>query len=245
MRLGKLPSDAIRLAQAQGHRFGAVLPPATLDRSVVDFVPGLYGNDTYPCCTAVALANCARGVAHLNGYDLIVEESKPLAFYGQCVGNPPDLALTNGAVALDVLGRQARAGFDIGPQTLVAQWGTIDTKSRTAIARAMAVMGPLYLGVMLHDREMQTSGVWDVQPGRDDGPVIGGHMVPGWSFDGLADNSIVQIMSWGRFQPVTWAWLMARLDEAHGVAWRQLARADGTFYRGLSADGLIAEVDTS
>jgi hypothetical protein len=237
MRLGRLAHDPIELAAAPAHRFGAVPPPAKLDRSLADFGPEMYDNDHYSDCTAAALANCARGVAYLNGYDLIVDPGKPLAFYGSCVGNPPDLAATEGAIMRDVLNRQAH-GFDIGPQTLYGQWGTIDPKARSALAIAMERLGPLYLGVTLREREMETMGLWDVQAGRDDGVVIGGHGIPAWCYGGLADSDIVQIGTWGRWQSVTWEWLMTRLDEAHGVVWRQLGNAAG-FYNGVTVDGLL------
>ena len=241
MRLGRLPHDPVALASAPAHRFGAVPAPAVLDRSLVDFMPGMYDNNTYGDCTAVALTNCARGVAFLNGYDLMVDATKPLAFYSECLGNPPDLAATDGCVAIEVLQHQASNGFDIGPQRLVGNWGTIPL-NRSALALAMARLGPIYLGVTLHEREMDVTDLWDVQPGRDDGAVIGGHMIPGWCYAGLADDSVVQIGTWGRWQAVTWAWLAARLDEAHGLVWRQLGRADGSFYAGISADGLVAEL---
>lgn len=239
MRLGRRSANTVALAQSPMHRFGAVPPPAVLDRTLADFGPLMFDNDRYGDCTAVALANCARGVAFLNGFDLVVDPDKPLAFFADCVGNPPDLAATDGAVALQVLQRQARFGFDVGPQMLVGNYGTI-ALSRSALALAMNRLGPIYLGVTLREREMDTTGVWDVQPGRDDGPVVGGHMIPAWSYAGLADDAEVQIGTWARWQAVTWAWLAARLDEAHGLCWRQLARSDG-FYLGVTADGLVLD----
>lgn len=242
---GRLPADPVALAAAPRHTFGAVRPLPVLDRSLTDFVPGLYGNQEYPDCTFVALTNYARGVAFLNGYDLALDPAKPLAAYGAFLGNPVDLADTDGANVVDVLTWQATNGFDVGQQTpLVGNWGTTDQTSMTAIAQALCRLGPVYLGVTLLDRDVAApvGAIWDVQAGRDDGAVAGGHAVIAWAYSGLSDTDIVQIGTWGYWQPVTWAWLRARLDEAHCLVYRQLERADGSFYDGLTADGLVADL---
>ncbi len=242
-RLGRIRHDPIALARAPSHRFGAVPPPVALDRSATVFEPGLYCNDTLPDCTAVALANAARGVAALNGFDLVLDQARVPAFYADCIGNPADLAATDGAVMLDVLARQATHGFDIGPQALYGLHATIDARSRSALACGMARLGVGYWGVTLRDRDMERAPVWDVRAGRDDGGVVGGHAVIAWDYSGLADGDTLRIGTWGAWQPATWAWVAARLDEAYGIVWRQLERADGTFYGGVTADGLVAEIE--
>ena len=212
---------------------------------MIDFTPGVYGNDTLPDCTAVALANAARGVAYVAGYPLVVYQTRVPAFYGQCIGQPDatKLAATDGAVMLDVLQRQASHGFDVGPQSLCGRFGTVPI-SRTALALSMARLCAGYWGIQLRDRDMQTfgSGVWDVQDGRDDGDGVGGHAVMAWAYTGLADDARVQIATWGQWQPATWAWVKCRLDEAYGLVWRQLERTDGTFYAGLTADDLVGDL---
>jgi hypothetical protein len=215
-----------------------VAPSVTLDRAGVDFTPALYQNDTLPDCTAVALANAARGVAALNGYELTVDPACVPAFYAGCVGNPPDLAATDGAVMLDVLRIQAAQGFDIGTQRLAGLSGTLDVASRSALALGIARLGVGYWGVTLRERDMQRAPVWDVQAGRDDGDIVGGHAVIAWDYSGLCDDDTVRLGTWGGWQPATWAWVAARLDEAFGIVWRQLARSDGTFWNGWTADGL-------
>jgi hypothetical protein len=239
---GRLRHDPVKLAAAPSHRFGAVPPPAAIDRSATAFEPELYQNDTLPDCTAVALANAARGVAALNGFDLVLEPARVPVFYGACVGNPANLAASGGAVMLDVLARQAALGFDIGPQTLHGLYATIDTRSRSALAGGIARLGVGYWGVTLRERDMERTAVWDVRAGRDDGDVVGGHAVVAWDYRGLGDGDTLRIGTWGAWQPATWAWVAARLDEAYGIVWRQLERADGTFYSGVTADGLVAEI---
>jgi hypothetical protein len=108
----------------------------------------------------------------------------------------------------------------------------------------MAQFGAGYWGVTLRERDMERDVLWDVADGRDDGAVVGGHCLISWDYTGLADDALVRLGTWGDWQMATWEWVRARLDEAHGLVWRQLVRADGTFYAGLTADGLAAEVVT-
>lgn len=228
MKFGRLPHDPIALASVPAHRFAAIPPPPTLDRRSIDYAPELYGNDHLPDCTAVALANAARAAAVLNGYQLVVDPANIPAFYASCVGvADTDAAMeaTDGAVALNVLERQARNGFDIGPQKLYGQAAAIDVTSRSDLANGVSrYVG--YWGITLRDRDMQTvGGRWDIEPGRDDGPIVGGHMVIAWDYFGLSDSDVLRIGTWGQLQQATWRWVHARLDEAYGVAWPQLAAA--------------------
>jgi hypothetical protein len=244
MKLGRLPHNPAAIAAAPAHRFGVIPPPTTLDRSAISFTPGLYDNNSLPDCSAAGLANAAMAIAALNGYELLIEADKVPIFYSLCVNSAPTPAAmeaTDGAVLLDVLARQAVQGFDIGPQTLYGRYGTVQL-TRTALALSLARLGVGYWGVTLHDRDMQTFGDrWDVMPGRDDGAVVGGHCVVAWDFTGLGDGDTVRVGTWGRWQVATWNWVHARLDEAHALVFRQLARADG-FYNGVTADGLVAEL---
>ena len=218
------PAVVARLPSLAGHRMGAFLPETTLDRRSVEFVPGLYENNLLPTCTAAGLANHAAGVAAINGFRLPVSDADVPAFYAACCGCAPTvtaMAATDGAVMADVLARQIGAGFStIEGVPLVARYGTIPL-ARTTLANAACRLGGAYLGVRLHDRDMQNVGhVWDVVPGRDDGPVVGGHCIVGpWDYTGLADDDTVRLMSWGAFPNATWAWLLARIDEAYGLAW--------------------------
>jgi hypothetical protein len=243
MKLGRILHDPALVSALPQHKFGASPPPPVLDRASVDYTPMLYHNDDYPDCTAVGYVNGARAVAALNGYQLVVNDNAALQFYSHVVGDPPDLAITGGALVTDVLAYQDAHGVDIGPQSLVARYGRVDTGSVTDLAHGMARLGFGYWGVSLRDRDMQSVGkLWDIEAGRNDGSVVGGHILLGWDYAGLALTDTVRLATWGRWQPATWGWVIARLDEAYGMTWRQLVRADGLFYSGLTADGMAAEL---
>ena len=246
-RLGRLPHSPERLASIPHHKFGAVAPPVTLDRRNVHFAPGLYQNDTLPDCTAVGLTNSARAVAALNGFDIAVDPTKVPEFYASVVGCAPTIqamSATDGAVLLDVLQKQEQRLFDIGPEALIASWKPVDHTSRSALALCMARFGVSYIGVTLHERDMDTVGqTWDVEAGRDDGDVVGGHCVVLFDYTGLAENGIVRVGTWGMWQNATWTWVNSRIDEAYGLVWPQLVRAtEGTFWNGLSVDELLADL---
>jgi hypothetical protein len=243
MRCGLLPHDPVALAASPRHTFGAVQPSPELDRRKWDFQPGLYGNDKLANCTVAGLANAARAVSALNGSDLYVEDDLVPAFFADIAGNPPDLAAVDGLVMLDVLAYQALHGFPIGTQTpLVGRSATVAT-NRTAVAQALCRLGPVLLGVTLRERDMEDLPKWDAPYGRDDGAEVSGHMVVAIDYNGLVFSDTVRVATWGHWKGATWEWLNSRLDEAHAVVWRQLERADGTFYAGLSADDLVAELD--
>jgi hypothetical protein len=240
MRLGRKPHDPAALSRAPSRTFGAIQPPATLLRPQVNFTPGLYRNDVWPTCTAAGLANGARTVAALNGYDLVIEDDDVSAFYAQCVGcadTPDAIAATDGAVMLDVLTRQTLSGFNAGPQLLVGAYATT-ALDRPTLALAMAQMGFGYLGVDLTEADM-SDDVWsaDYAPGA----LVGGHCIVAVGYTGLGDGDLVRVATWGAWRLATWAWLANRLREAHVLAWRSIAHADGSEWAAASYDELRAE----
>ncbi len=248
-RFGRSAHDPAALAAAPAHRFAAILPPLKLDRSLVDFVPGDYGNTTKPLCTFASMTNIARGIAYLNsGTDtLIVDPAKVSAGYAACVGcADTDAAImaTDGMNMLEVAAWQARNGYDIGPQQLVGRSGTLAT-NRIALAHGMDRRALPWGGIRLRARDMDATSptsVLDAVPGRDDGVLEGLHAIPFWTFQGLGDEGRVWFGTWGYWQECTWRWVEARTEEAHGWVYRQLADASGRFYGGLTADDLVAEI---
>jgi hypothetical protein len=224
------------------HRFAAVQPPVRLDRSAIEFHPGLFGNDYLPDCSAAGLANAAGMVAAINGYTLAIDADKVPPFYAACVGcDPTDAAMmaTDGAMLLDVLQRQMQTGFDVGEQApLIGLHGTLPL-DRSVLASAMAHLGHVYAGVTLHEQDMDSADVWDLSDGAGD--VVGGHCIVLTDYTGLTDTDAVCFATWGRWQSCTWRWLAARLDEAHACVWRQLAAASGADI-GVDADALAADL---
>ena len=227
-RMGRLPHDPIKVANApqlRGGKFSAVSFVTKLDRSGVDFKPGMFDNDTLPTCSAAGYFNASQMVAAISKYRLTMNPAMAPLFYASCVGcapTPAAMAATDGAVLLDVLIRQGRAGVDIGgPTPLVGLFGAVPLNQQM-LAKAMALLMNLYIGVSLRERDMEGADVWDAVPGADDGKILGGHCMVGFDYQSLFDTGIVRVATWGMLQKVTWRWLMARLDEAYSIFWRQL-----------------------
>lgn len=242
-RLGRKPANLAAVSRAPRHVFGAIPAPKKLDRANTKFAPELYRNDTLSNCVPVAIANAARGVAALNGYDLVVDPATVPQFYSTFLGNPPDLEAADGCVMLDVMNYQAEHGYFIGPQSLVGLHGTLSPMDRNGLALGMSRFGPTVLGVTLRERDMELLPVWDVQDGRNDGDIVGGHAVISWDYTGTHDQDTLRIGTWGEWQPATWEWLADRLVEAYALVWRQLERADGLFYAGIKPDDLASELE--
>ncbi|MDE2105503.1 MAG: hypothetical protein KGL39_50215 [Patescibacteria group bacterium] len=225
MRLGRKPHDPAALAAMP--TLGAHLmpePPAKLDRSALPFHPACWNNDTQPDCTAASLAECAKGANLIfGGGELNIALDAPIRFYAACIGTPnatmEALAATDGAVMADVARIQSVEGYDIGQAAPMTGLPANVPLARAYVAACMASLGHVWLGVTLHERDMEPGQVWDVS--ADDGAAIGGHAIMGFDYDGLGDGDHVRISTWGAWRLTTWRWLDARLAEAHGVIWRQ------------------------
>jgi hypothetical protein len=246
--LGRKQHSPARLTAAPWHKFGAEVPDPSLDRTLIDFKPLLGGNDVDPNCTVVSWENAARGVSFLNGALIRVDESLMPINYAGVVGCAPTqeaIQATDGAQMLDVVAWQELHGFDLGTQTRLIGRSGVTNVDMVSLALAMKKFGHSWMGVRLYDQDMQTATapgiVWDSIPGRDPGNLVGGHAIFAWAYTGLGDEDIVYVGTWGDWKPVTWRWLRDRIDEAHALVCRQLARPDGT-YLGLTADGLTAQL---
>lgn len=227
--LGRLPHDPIRLAAVAPH-LTTLAVPARLDRSRIDFAPGLYQNDILPDCTAVGLANSARAAAWVwAGTDIVVDPNRVRQLYAKAVKLPDDivsLAGSGGVQMLDLLEAASGAGVDFGEQTLlVPTWERCDLSDQFNIAHAM-LYGAAYLGVDLAGADM-AARVWDkpyVPNVGDETPGSeGGHTIIAWDYEGLELGDLVRFGTWGEWKPGTWRWLLDRLDgqEAYCVKWRQ------------------------
>ncbi len=236
-RLGRAPHDPDRLAAAfatRRHVMGSDLVLPALDRSALDFSPGLYRNDTLPDCTAAGMANAFTAASLvLTGAVPAIDSTRIPLFYAACVGcaaTDAAMAATDGAVMLDVLDEVEASGFDVGQQVpLVSTFAVIDPSDRTALAHAISARGAAYLGIQLTEMDMTAFGAGTTlnDDVSDHSGIVGGHCLVAWSYTGLHDTDTVLLATWGRLAPCTWRWLGRRLDEAYSLSWPQLESASG------------------
>ena len=236
--LGRLPHSPSAVAAAPRLRYAAEAPPpATLDRSGVNYVPQLLGNDIYPNCPVVGLLNAASAAEALatNG-PLAFDPQCWVEFYAACCPcdpTPAAIAATDGLNLLDTLRRQGSAGFDIGAVApLTGDFGTVPLV-RGDLAAAMARLGCVYLGVDLYQSDMDAESGWDLS--NNPGALVGGHCVVLWSYDGLLGANDVEVATWGELIPATWDWIENRAREAYAVLFRDYQKV------GVDIDALKAE----
>ena len=230
--LGRLPHSPEQLARG----LMAAPPPLPylpqLDRSAIDYQPGLFGNDELPDCTTVGIANSATASGLLRSAPPVIIDGKPQRLYADVIGQPDAsdavLAATDGAVVMDVLNHVATLGFDAGQQVPLVPIPRTIHNARQAIAGVTCAetLGVGYLGIRLYQRDMDTvgQGPWTAAV-NDSGPFVGGHLLLSWDYTGRGNDALVRFATWGMLQPGTWAWLMERLDESHGLEWPQLKAA--------------------
>src|ERR1700722_13511082 len=198
--LGRLPHSPERLARGLMAAPAPMLYRYQLDRSAIDYQPGLFGNGTIPDCTCAGVANAAIASGLLRSAAPVIADGKPQRLYADVIGQPnasdAQLAQTNGAVAI--------AGL-----------------------MCNRALGVSYLGIRLYQKDIATFGEapWTAAI-ADSGAMVGGHVLLAWDYPvGLSDTNLARLATWGALQPASWAWLMERLDEAHGLEWPQLKGA--------------------
>lgn len=162
--------------------------------------------------------NSARMSALTRGqFDLTSTNDALLAFYASlagCADTPTAIAATDGLVLLDVLEHARSSGFACGEQVpLVPLFAAIDPRDPTAIRDAIYTRGVAYVGVTLHEADM--NGPWTGGT-ADAGPVIGGHCITLWRYD----VSTFGAATWGMTIECDEAWLMSRIDEAYALSWQ-------------------------
>ncbi len=250
MKLGLLParpSDLARAPRLGAHPIARRVAQPSLDRRTVSFAPCSFGNNVLSDCTAAAMGNAALALGALDGFVPLVTMPAVEAFYSATSGYVPGQPATDvGAVLTDVLAYQARSGFNSGSDLLTGPWATVDPYDRNMLAVGMETLGVVVLGVALSLADMNRVGqVWDVgvmSTGGDPTPGSAGlHCLLGWSYDGLADGSLVQLATWGALQAATWRWLERAIREAHVLVWRPLLKTAGVNWSGIAYDQMVAE----
>lgn len=230
------------------HALAAMTAPPKLDRSHIDYRPQLDGNSQIGDCTAVGIANAIRAQAALAGYQVDIPEADTVAFYsascGYVPGNP---ATDHGGTEVDVLDYQIKHGFTGNGQTPYAGlWASIEPDNLNTLRVAMTRLGVGYLGVLLAEADQASvGGVWDTDTSASAGDPKpgswGGHCLLAYSYSGVQDNDLVQLVTWGTLQSATWRWVRSRIEEAHAIVHRQLLLPAGVNGCGLDWDTLAAD----
>ena len=226
MKLGKLiPKETKNILNIK--KLTMESPAASVSRKGIIPEIEMFRNNEIGDCTSAGIANSAIMAAKLNGYDIIITTKNAVDFYAESTGYDP-ITNTNdsGGVEVDVLDYASKKGFKMNFDTLYPIWSTIDHKSQNDIALCIEKIGSCYLGLQLAEAD-QESQIWDTAtPGNQTPGSWGGHCAVIWAYDGLGDEDIIYIATWGELKKATWRWLYSRIDEAHAVAFHQLANSE-------------------
>jgi hypothetical protein len=227
-RTGRSAHDIPDLCAAPGLlNVAAIAPPAILDRSAIDPGARMFNNDTDPDCTAAAIGNIILAAGALNGFEPVVVDDRIPAFYAACAGvanTSAAIMATDGVRLLSALQRAAHQGIDVGQQwSLYPFVGTVPC-SRLAIAHTTDRFVCANLGIRLYERDEEAAGVLDAD-GSDAGAMVGRHSLLTFDYTGLGDTDRVRLITYGTLWTVTWRWIAARIDEAHGLYFPQLMPA--------------------
>lgn len=238
MKFGCLPAKIPpRQPVLTNTRMMARLPPARLIRDHVNPAPLMLGNDAVGDCTSAGLGNTLRAISALGGYQTDVTDDNALMFYEESAGYRGTSYTDTGAVETEVLSYALRHGYPTESGTYYPLWGSTDT-SRSSIALLMASLGVAYLGVLLAQSDINQiiskpgSILTHDNAEYGDTTPSDGHCLLAWSYTGLNDNDTVSLLTWGRIQNVTWAWLDSRIMEAHGLLFPQLTAPTGLYPTG-------------
>jgi hypothetical protein len=110
-------------------------------------------------------------------------------------------------------------GAPVGPngqaRAKIVAYVEIDPRNTDDVKRGINDFGLVYVGFNMPQNVMPASGdppqVWDVDASNP--PIVGGHCVilPGY------DTSMVNVISWGWFYQMTWAFFAKYVDEVYAV----------------------------
>ena len=228
-RLGAIPASHPKgLPELRSFRaLMAPKPLPTLLRTGIDPRPEMLGNDTIGDCTSVGVANAMNAFAALNKFHIRVSTGNAIKFYSQSTGYVDgDPSTDKGGDPTQVLTSAATLGYPSDYYRYYPSFGVADRDDRNALANVMTYMGTVYGAFALASADAdayQNGLVWDTTtPGDHTLWSWGGHLALPWSYTGLGDTDIVEILTWGGKVKATWRWVHARLYAAYGLSFHQL-----------------------
>jgi len=201
------------------------------------FPYGMLGNDSKGDCTVAGFVHGAEAVDLLEGQSqTVVEAEAPSA--DEVVS--AYLTMTNGVDSGLVIADVLQTAYATGIAGIkVAAYAP----ARGPLAELLSVaqtFGVTKLGIMLPavaQEQFQAGDPWDLTGTSADADIEGGHDVELVAFD--QGTETVDVLTWGRRQPVTFRWLARYLDEAWAVLYstvQQTGALEGIAWSQLDAD---------
>ena len=191
---------------------------------------GMMGNDRYSDCTCAALGHMEQTWSVYGDKPTRPTDSEILAAYSLINGG-----VDEGAAMLDALKMARNVG--IGGRKIYG-FVQVNPLDHDQVRTATFLFGGLYLGANL-PISVRSQETWDTGEGAEFSPgSLGGHAM---SLIDYAAKS-VQLVTWGRVQRVTWAWIDRYVDECYGVLSAEYVGDDNRSPQGFSLAKLAADL---
>lgn len=246
MKLGKLaPRHDPRTLQFDNYR-GAALPapPMVADWASKMTKPwGMMRNDRAGCCTCSAAGHMIQAWTVNASALTTISDDAVIAAYSAVSGYDPRTGANDrGAVMLDVLNYWRKTG--IGGRKIAA-YVKVNAKNHLQVMEAAYLFGGVYVGVALPltaQDQINAGKPWDVPAGG-----AKGRGAPG-SWGGHAISEVIysaaglEVVTWGKRQPMTWAFWDAYVDETYGVLSADWIGAAGQAPNGFDLAALTADL---
>lgn len=200
---------------------------------------GMMGNDTLGDCTfadgahqiMLHTANCGR--------IFIPHETDVIGAYALATGYDPSQPSTDqGAVEVEVCDFMKDHGIS-GHKS--SGWANVEPTNLDHIKWAVQLFGACRLGVNLPQSAMNDTAAgspWGTGHGGAYADILGGHDVPIVKYD----KDLFYIVTWGKLQAVTPAFLNEYCDEAHAEVYEDWVNDTGVAPSGFRLDALLANL---
>ncbi len=201
-------------------------------------------NDTLGDCTCAGFYHALQLWSFVARKSLVTEPDGDVeALYEQACGYVPGNPNTDqGGVEQDVLSFLLNTGAPVGPggaqRHKILAFVEVDPAKPIDIRRTIADCGLVYIGFTVPAYMPETAGAtWDVNAAGDQ-TIVGGHCVilVGYDAEGL------DVISWGNFYRMTWAFFAKYVDEAYAIADPWWIEATGKTPGGLTVAALEGQM---
>jgi hypothetical protein len=216
-------------------------PAASNDYTAAVTVPwGILRNDTLSDCVCADTGHTLM-LRTANASSIVVPTDNDVLALYEAVGGyvPGDASTDNGCVEADMCTYLQKTGF-LGHRSDAT--GSIDPGNLDHLRWCVQLFGACRIGVNLPQSAMDQFDAgqpWDV---GGDATIVGGHDVPIVKYDG----DYFYVVTWGKLQPVTPAFITAYNEEAHAELFADWVRSQGTAPSGLDLEDLatkLAQID--
>lgn len=213
-KLGKLPArpDAVKFKLTDYLNASALpKPPTRFGHEVITLPWQMLGNDNYGDCVFAGAAHETMLWNHEAGRDTRFTDASVLSDYSAVTGfNPHDPNSDQGTdMAVAASYRRKTGVVDAaGQRHTVAAYLAIQPGNITQMFQAMYLFGAVGIGIEFPGSAMtqfNQGRPWKVVAGAT---IEGGHYVPL-----VARRHYIEVVTWGRIQPVTQGFLEKYVDE--------------------------------